>query len=183
MVKYKRLEKVINPNFNGGCVMIQIENILVPTDCSDLSKEALQYAIEFAKQFKAKLTLLMVTVSEPLTILNDYGYFSPELHHKILAETEKRSKTELENFWKTLSNPEVDVDLVNIKGDPYTEIVRFAKEKSVDIIIMGTHGRTGLKHIFMGSVAEKVVRYSPQPVLTVKHRDYEYEVDDGKTDL
>ncbi len=161
--------------------MINIKNILVPTDCSEISKYALKYAIKFAKEFEAKLTLLLVTVSEPITILNDYGYFSPELHQKLITESDKRAKSELENFWKSAKDDGVEVTLVNSKGDPFTEIVRYAEEAEVDIIIMGTHGRTGLKHVFMGSVAEKVVRYSPQPVLTIKNKDYEFTMQEQLT--
>ncbi len=159
--------------------MININNILVPTDCSEVSDCALKYAIKFAKEFDANLTLLMVTVSEPITILNDYGYFSPELHQKLITESDKRAKSELESFWKRAAEDEVKVTLLNFKGDPFTEIVRYTEENDVDIIIMGTHGRTGLKHVFMGSVAEKVVRYSPQPVLTIKHQDYQFNMEDS----
>lgn len=165
----------------GKSVMIIIKNILVPTDCSEISQNALKYAIKFAKQFDAKLILLMVTVSEPLTILNDYGYFSPELHQKLILESDRRAAKDLENFWQQFSNDDVEVELVNLKGDPFTEIVRYAGESEIDIIIMGTHGRTGLKHVFMGSVAEKVVRYSPQPVLTIKHKDYIFSMDDPES--
>ncbi|MBU2646664.1 universal stress protein [bacterium] len=157
--------------------MININNILVPTDCSEVSKCALKYAIKFAKQFDANLTLLMVSVSEPLTILNDYGYFSPELHQKLVTESDKRAKSELETFWNQSKDDDIEAKLINIKGDPFTEIVRYASETSVDIIIMGTHGRTGLKHVLMGSVAEKVVRYSPQPVLTIKDKDYIFDME------
>jgi len=156
--------------------MKAINNILVPTDCSEVSQYALKYAIQFSKKFDAKLTLLMVTVSEPLTILNDYGYFSPELHQKLIVESDRRARSDLEDFWKLEADASVLVELVNLKGDPFTEIVRYAAENHIDLIIMGTHGRTGLKHMFMGSVAEKVVRYSPQPVLTVKHKDYVFEM-------
>ncbi len=158
--------------------MININNILVPTDCSEISKGALKYAIKFAKQFDAKLTLLMVTVSEPLTILNDYGYFSPELHQKLILESDRRARKDLEDFWQGVADEGVEVELINLKGDPFTEIIRFAGESSIDIIIMGTHGRTGIKHVFMGSVAEKVVRYSPHPVLTIKHKDYIFNMDE-----
>lgn len=156
--------------------MIAIKNILVPTDCSELSTEAAKYAVDFAKQYQATLTFLLVTATEPLAVLNDYGYFSPELHQKLVIESEKRAETQLQSFWNSVADPEVTVNLINIKGDPFSEIIRYAKENVVDIIIMGTHGHTGIKHIFMGSVAEKVVRYSPHPVLTIKHKDYEFDV-------
>ena len=161
--------------------MININNILVPTDCSEVSDDALKYAVKFAKQFDAHLTLLMVTVSEPITILNDYGYFSPELHQKLITESDKRAKSDLENFWKRSADDTLKVNLLNVKGDPFTEIVRYTEENDVDVIIMGTHGRTGLKHVFMGSVAEKVVRYSPQPVLTIKHKDYQFNMEESLT--
>jgi nucleotide-binding universal stress UspA family protein len=157
--------------------MITLKNILVPTDCSELSVEAANYAVKFAMQFNASLTLLLVTATEPLAVLNDYGYFSPELHQKLVLESTKRAEAELQSFWESVAVPEVRAKLVNAKGDPFTEIVRYAKENEIDIIIMGTHGHTGIKHILMGSVAEKVVRYSPYPVLTVKHSGYTFDVD------
>lgn len=160
--------------------MKTLKNILVPTDCSEVSQCALKYAIQFSRKFETKLTLLMVTVSEPLTILNDYGYFSPELHQKLIVESDRRARADLEEFWKQEAIDDIKVELVNLKGDPFTEIVRFADESKIDLIIMGTHGRTGLKHMFMGSVAEKVVRYSPQPVLTVKHKDYVFEMENSE---
>ncbi len=157
--------------------MININNILVPTDCSELSEEAAKYAVEFAKQFNANLTLLLVTTTEPLAVLNDYGYFSPELHQKLVIESSKRAEAQLKHFWKTVSDSSVNAKLVNAKGDPFSEIIRYTKEQDVDIIIMGTHGHTGIKHIVMGSVAEKVVRYSSHPVLTVKHKGFEFVMD------
>ncbi len=156
--------------------MIKIKNILVPTDCSELSEKAAKYAIKFAKQFNAELTFLMVSATEPLAVLNDYGYFSPELHQKLVVESSKRAEIQLEMFWESISDSETKANLVNAKGDPFSEIIRYANDHTMDIIIMGTHGHTGLKHIFMGSVAEKVVRYSPYPVLTVKHQDYSFDM-------
>ncbi len=157
--------------------MINLNNILVPTDCSELSVEAAKFAIKFAVQFNAKLTLLLVTPTEPLAVLNDYGYFSPELHQKLVSESTKRAEAELKKFWDAIADPNVPAFLVNAKGDPFTEIIRYAKENDTDIIIMGTRGHTGIKHILMGSVAEKVVRYSPQPVLTIKDKDYKFDMD------
>jgi nucleotide-binding universal stress UspA family protein len=156
--------------------MIAIKNILVPTDCSELSVKATKYAIKFAKQFNAQMTLLLVTATEPLAVLNDYGYFSPELHQKLVVESSRRAETELKEFWDSIGDVDVPAQLINVKGDPFAEIVRYAKEKEIDIIIMGTRGHTGFKHVLMGSVAEKVVRYAPQPVLTVKHKDYAPDV-------
>ena len=60
------------------------------------------------------------------------------------------------------------------QGSPFLEIIRYAKEKGIDLIVIGTHGRTGLAHVFMGSVAEKVVRKAPCPVLSVRHPEHEF---------
>ena len=152
--------------------MIAIKNILVPTDCSELSTEAAKYAVAFSKQFNAELTLLLVTATEPLAVLNDYGYFSPELHQKLVQESTVRAETQLSAFWDSIKISEISAKLINVKGDPFSEIIRHIDENPVDIIIMGTHGHTGLKHILLGSVAEKVVRYSPRPVLTVKDSSF-----------
>ena len=152
--------------------MIAIKNILVPTDCSELSTEAAKYAVAFSKQFNAELTLLLVTATEPLAVLNDYGYFSPELHQKLVQESTARAETQLSVFWDSIKISEITANLINVKGDPFSEIIRHIDENPVDIIIMGTHGHTGLKHILLGSVAEKVVRYSPRPVLTVKDSSF-----------
>ncbi len=156
--------------------MITVNNILVPTDCSESSVDAAKYAVKFASQFKATLTLLLVTATEPLAVLNDYGYFSPELHQKLVIESTKRAEEQLNTFWQSIADPQVEAKLVNVKGDPFTEIIHYAKENTMDIIIMGTHGHTGIKHILMGSVAEKVVRYSPYPVLTVKQKGYKFDL-------
>ncbi len=158
--------------------MVNIGNILVPTDCSELSQNAARYAVDFAKKFNANLTLLLVTATEALTVLNDYGYFSPELHQKLIAESSSRAESQLKEFWDSVAVPDINANLVNAKGDAFYEIIRYAEENNIDLIIMGTHGRTGIKHIVMGSVAEKVVRYSPNPVLTIKHAGYKFDVDD-----
>ena len=63
-----------------------------------------------------------------------------------------------------------------VRGRPFVEIIRYAREKKIDIIVVGTHGHSGLTHILMGSVAEKVVRKSPCPVLTIRHPDHEFEM-------
>lgn len=157
--------------------MITVKNILVPTDCSDSSVDAAKYAVKFARQFNARLTLLLVTATEPLAVLNDYGYFSPELHQKLVVESAKRAEDQLKEFWQAIADPEIKAELVSVKGDPFTEIIQYAKDNTMDIIIMGTHGHTGIKHILMGSVAEKVVRYSPYPVLTVKQKGYQFDVE------
>lgn len=156
--------------------MIQIKNVLVPTDCSELSKEALLYAVDFVKKFSASLILLRVMPIQPMSVIGDYGHLTPQLIQAMIEETEARAKEELEKFWDSIVELDIEAELVHLCGDPFAEIVRYAKNNSVDLIIMGTHGHTGIKHVLMGSVAEKVVRYSPLPVLTIKRSGYGFDI-------
>ncbi len=151
--------------------MNRIRNILAPTDCSYVSKDAVLYAMELATAFKANLTLLNVTTPPNLK----YANYIPDMgYRQIVEDVMSQSKKRLVDFWDSIKKPEVEADLVQKRGDPFTEIIRYADENNVDLIIMGTHGRTGLMHVMMGSVAEKVVRYSPVPVLIVKHENVVY---------
>ena len=160
--------------------MVEIKNILVPTDCSELSQKALLYAISLAETFKAKMTLLYVADYTSVAGM-DSRYIPDEVFQKLLDEKKKSDEKQLEDFWRHNNNSDVKAELKILNGDTYSQIVKFAKQVNIDIIIMGTHGRTGLQHILMGSVAEKVVRYSPYPVLTVKSEGYQFKsVDHAK---
>jgi nucleotide-binding universal stress UspA family protein len=154
--------------------MVEIKNILVPTDCSELSQKALQYAISLAKTFKAKMTLLYVT--DDISAMGiEAGYLPDQVIQKMFDEKKKSDEKQLEDFWSHNNKSDVKAELKILNGDTYSQIVKFAKKVNIDIIIMGTHGRTGFQHILMGSVAEKVVRYSPYPVLTVKSEGYQFK--------
>ena len=83
-------------------------------------------------------------------------------------------KNSLDGLLRSTGENGIEADLVLEYGDPFTEIMNFAKSKKNDIIVMGTHRRTGLAHLLRGSVAEKVVRYSAILVVTVKHESYEF---------
>jgi nucleotide-binding universal stress UspA family protein len=138
--------------------MYTIKNILVTTDFSEYSAAALDHAISLAKMHHATLSLLHV-VSD---------------HEKKRDGKEERSKRglaacrEMRKFVYEHINELINVEQVIRHGVPHREIIRYVKEHSIDIIVMATHGRTGLAHALAGSVAEKVVRYSPVPVLVVK---------------
>lgn len=83
---------------------------------------------------------------------------------------------DLQTFADKYDNDQITIALEIAEGKPFIEIIKAAKNYDVDLIVMGTHGRTGLQHMLIGSVAEKVVRKAPCPVLTVKHPDYEFEM-------
>jgi nucleotide-binding universal stress UspA family protein len=152
--------------------MIDLRRILVPTDFSKHSQNALQYAMAFADKFGAELHLLHVvqdlalfvpdTVAGTPPVVPPVAQLTAAVREGLLRVIRENG---LERFTVC---PEVR------EGTPFYEIVRFAKEKDVDLIVMGTHGRSGLAHVLLGSVTEKVVRKAPCPVLTVRHREHEF---------
>ena len=146
-----------------------ISKILAPTDCSEASIDALKYSIKIARTHRAELMILYVV-----------SHIRNAAFHTLSDQSISNSKThlaainQLDEFWKSMGENEIEADLVVEYGDPFAEITRYAQSNKNDIIVMGTHGRTGLMHVLMGSVAEKIVRYSPIPVVTVKYESYEF---------
>ena len=151
--------------------MIELERILVPTDFSDHSKQAINYACELAKRFGAELHLLHVV--QPLTTHVSYGAPIPDAE---LHPPEQPAREELEAIAEPGLEHVSRVERSIRTGPPFLEIVRCAKEKDADLIVIGTHGRTGVAHALIGSVAEKVVRKSPCPVLTVRPEGHQFVV-------
>ena len=147
--------------------MVQLKKILVPTDGSDTSKSAMQYAVELAKSFQAKIILVMVADDRYLDWMGP-AYFSTSMLEEIEKNTLEQAKKGLTDFWPSSLDASENITTLVIKGNPVDEIIDFAKREDIDMIVMGTHGRTGVSHMMIGSVAEKVVRLSPCPVLTVK---------------
>ncbi len=148
--------------------MIKLERILVPTDFSGYSKQAIAYACELAKRFAAELHLLHVVqfpiVAAPYTGAVAQAGLRPEVS----------ARKELEDLQASALDQIARVERMVRAGAPFVEIVRHAKEKEIDLIVMGTHGRTGLAHMLIGSVAEKVVRKAPCPVLTVRPEGHQF---------
>lgn len=146
---------------------MKIEKILVPTDFSQGSHKALQYAVMLGTEFKAKIVLLHV-VSTPLDISGMHvPHFSLD---KIMEEMRERAEKEMEALLqeKNIKKAGITFETQVREGVPFLQIIQGAKEAEADLIVMGTHGRTGLEHVFFGSTAEKVVRKAPCPVLTVR---------------
>lgn len=152
--------------------MIDLHRILVPTDFSKSSGNALTYAAEFARRFDAELHLLHV--------VQDLALFVPEAVMLIppmgppMEQFVSAARETLDRAVHELAMPDVSIIAEVAEGRPFEEIVRFAREKNIDLIVMGTHGHTGLVHLFLGSVAAKVVRRAPCPVLTVRHPEHEF---------
>lgn len=152
--------------------MIQLRRILIPTDFSEFSQHAMKYACEFSKRFSAELHVLNVVeniypiVAEPGMAMPSAGEFLVDL----LNSSERAIQSLPDSGW---INGGAVVREVRT-GTPFLEIIRYAKEKEIDLIVIGTHGRSGLVQVLMGSVAEKVVRKSPCPVLTVRPQGHDF---------
>lgn len=146
--------------------MITLKKIVVTTDLSDHSLSALEYASTLSLLYGAKLYLLHVEdIGPPPMYATHLPDFEAERFYRLATETARK---DLETFAREKISPDLNVSLAVRIGNPVEEIRRFAETEGIDIIVMATHGRTGLKHVLMGSVAERVVRTSPVPVLTVK---------------
>jgi universal stress protein A len=150
--------------------MKTIKKILVPTDLSEISIAAVDYAASLAETYGAKIYMLYVIEREPshsLPPAEDYPEASA-----VAAEEEGKRNLHRFVYWK-LKEIRGVVEIVRV-GKPETEIPRFAEEEGIDLIVMATHGRTGLAHVLMGSVAERVVRTSLVPVMTVKPESFQH---------
>ena len=146
--------------------MIPFKRILLPTDFSNNAKAAQDYACAFADQFGAQLHVVSV-VQDAALVLPETGMFLtlplPSVQ-EIVAAAEVSLQSVLDPAWAQAH----DVVRKIVVGTPFVEIVRYAEEHHIDLIVMGTHGRTGLRHVMLGSVAERVLRKSACPVLTIR---------------
>ena len=140
----------------------RIRSILVPIDFSKPSEKALEYAVSLAKEFGAKLTLLNVIEPFPTP---DFAYYPLVMENdKIAAETKMR----LEQVSAGAGLKESAAKTLVRNGVSFREITDAARTLKVDLIVISTHGYSGLAHVFMGSTAERVVRHAECPVLVVR---------------
>lgn len=148
--------------------MVKFKKILYPTDFSESSKESLTYAFELAEQYSAELHLLHV-LPNSIDALVTYGFGAipiPSDWDENVREEAKKQLSEILN-----DESRINITRATAEGEPFLGIIRYARENEIDLIVMATHGRSGFEHILMGSEAEKVVRKSPCPVLTVPPKD------------
>jgi nucleotide-binding universal stress UspA family protein len=143
---------------------LSLRRILVPTDFSEPSMEALDMAIAFAQRFGASMTLFHAHEMPTYVFPDAVMPVTPQ----VVSQLEQSSKAELDRIAERVRAAGITVDTVATVGPNDVEICRYADQIGADLIIMGTHGRTGLRHALLGSVAEKVVRRAPCPVLTVR---------------
>jgi nucleotide-binding universal stress UspA family protein len=149
--------------------MIKLEHLLVATDFSACSKEALDYAVQLAQKMKGRLTLLHVFESPFFypteTALGNY----PEVY-QWLHDFKQEELKKLNTLTDEARKEGLPVESLFKEGAPSVEILRTAKELHADLIVLGTHGRKGLSHVMMGSVAERVAREAPCPVFIAREK-------------
>jgi nucleotide-binding universal stress UspA family protein len=150
---------------------IEIKRILLPTDFSDYSAAAMKYACEFATKFDAELHVLH-TLEVHLSPTPDLvmGLALPTYLHESRVAAEKALNGVPDPQWSAGRK----VVKVVIEGSPKVEIVRYARQHDIDLIVLATHGRSALAQVIMGSVAESVVRTAPCPVLTVRPEGHQF---------
>ncbi len=157
--------------------MIRMKNIVVPTDFSEFSRLALDYAITIAQTFKATIFLIHVTPEKELDSIRQISpYLEPGKIEELLKGRESEDRKQLNEFIPPEKKEGIKTEAIHRVGTPFLEIIKVAKEKEADLIVMATHGRSGLSHILFGSVAEKVVRKSTCPVLSIRPPEHEFNM-------
>ncbi len=149
--------------------MIALKSILVPTDLTECSQRAIEDARALAAQFGGSLHILHV-VTEPVQILWA-GYTPPGAFAEDIDQLEASAAARVEASLSPDEYASGRVIVAAAWGDPSDEILRYAREHDIDLIVCGTHARRGVSHVVNGSVAERVARLAPCPVLTVHAAD------------
>jgi nucleotide-binding universal stress UspA family protein len=147
--------------------MITAQRFLVPLDFSEDANQALAYAIDLASKLGARVTLLHVMQSPPWGGVDMDGTI-PHAYSRFIQHLEAEVAHRMQACLEGVTAGGLEGEMAVVHGIPFQEILDTAKKQQVDLIIMGTHGRTGLQHVLLGSVAEKVVRLAPCPVLVVR---------------
>ena len=140
------------------------QHILVPIDFSEYANQALDYAIELAQKLQARLTFLHVIHLTPMAM----GEIGASGLVPYLEEIETDAQQRMKGIVDRVHQEGLEGEISIVQGVPFQIIVDMAGNRDIDLIVMGTHGRTGLTHALIGSVAEKVVRLAPCPVLVTR---------------
>jgi nucleotide-binding universal stress UspA family protein len=145
--------------------MKPFESILIAIDFSESSDYAFDYALTLARQFQSELTVMHV-INEPVDLR---GFYVPHISFEQLEkEIEEGAGKMMEKFCQEKMGDFTNYTTALVTGIPYEEIIRKAEESRASLIVLGTHGRTGIDHLIFGSTAERVVRSAACPVLTIR---------------
>ena len=152
--------------------MPTIKKVLFATDFSEASDAALEYATAMAGAFHATLHVLHVLEDLAAHAWTTEVYVAalPGVHE----EMERQARERLDQIFDPDERARLQVQTALRVGSPFVEIVRYARDEKMDLIVMGTHGRGAIAHMLLGSVAERVVRKAPCPVLTVRQPEHEF---------
>ena len=155
--------------------MIILKKILVATDFSEAAEAALSYGRALARAFGARLHVIHVVDDMYLRLGGDaYAAVLPELQQDV----ERQARERLDQLVVDNDPTPLPIDVIIRDGGAAPEIVKYAKDADIDLIVVGTHGRGAVAHLLMGSVAERVVRTAHCPVLTVRHPEHEFVIPD-----
>lgn len=147
---------------------MDFKTILFATDFSEGSDYAFRSALSLASKFESKLVVVHV-INEPVDLR---GFYVPHISFdKLEEEIEQGAQKLMEKFCRTQMKGFENYETFVLPGIPYDEIIKKAVEQNANLIVLGTHGRTGLDHVLFGSTAEKVVRKSPIPVMTIRIKE------------
>ncbi len=149
----------------------QIKNILLPTDFSEYSKKALPYAVSLAERYKAKLHVLHVFEQR---IHPAFYLVDKETPFDLDSGLRDRALDALDEFVYNDLRGQIDFKCEVASGKPFLEIINYARDNEIDLILIATHGLTGLQYMIIGSTTERVVRKAPCPVISVKDPEHEF---------
>ena len=152
---------------------MQIKTIIFPTDFSQGARAAMDYAVSLAKDYDAKLILLYVI--QDISIAEWYIPSSISATD-FIEDMQKSASREMEKWGAEVAAKVTNVEKMVVRGIPFVEIIKTARDRDADMIVIGTHGRTGIDHMLFGSTAEKVVRKAHCPVLTVRIAGKEFKM-------
>ncbi len=146
--------------------MITLKKILIPVDFSESSKKAVLYGVSFGLQYRVKVIMLSVVDDRIFEEASLFGVAEQEMRDnrkKVFQEKIDELVTEIKE-----KNHALEIEGVIRFGIPYVEIIKFAQEEEIDMIVMGSQGVMGIRHLLLGSTTDKVIRKAPGPVLTVR---------------
>jgi universal stress protein A len=155
---------------------LDLKKILVPTDFSENSNKALRYAARLAQLNNSRLILFHAFELPELvrSLPHDFSYESNEVLKKLFDSARERSEEKLVALSRSIQGTEIMIETSQRLGTPYEEIVNVARECEIDLIVIATHGYTGMKHFLLGSTAERVINVSPCPVLIVRQAERDF---------
>jgi nucleotide-binding universal stress UspA family protein len=158
--------------------MIAIKQILVATDFGAASDNALRYGEALAREFGARLHVLHAAPNVFATSMDGYGYAA--IPPQVQEDLEKAARRQMDERVNDEDRRELGATTtIVVHNSPAIAIIDYAKQNGIDLIIVGTHGRGAVAHVFLGNVAERIVRSAPCPVLTVRDPEHEFVLPDA----